>query len=161
MLLPHCMTFKKLKIQVKVPDIFVDKINKKSKFKLTSSFDKSLNIDGQISIVDPYIDSETRTFKILGIVKNINDKLKPGQMVTVNFNFNNRESFFIQENSVFSQDDISFVYLIKDESIIKKRVLVGPRNNGMIEILDGLNPSDLIVYEGINKVKEGSKVVVK
>ena len=31
----------------------------------------------------------------------------------------------------------------------------------MIEILDGLNPSDLIVYEGINKVKEGSKVVVK
>jgi RND family efflux transporter MFP subunit len=120
-----------------------------------------LNIDGQISIVDPYIDSETRTFKILGIVKNINDKLKPGQMVTVNFNFNNRESFFIQENSVFSQDDISFVYLIKDESIIKKRVLVGPRNNGMIEILDGLNPSDLIVYEGINKVKEGSKVVVK
>ncbi len=151
----------KLKIQVKVPDIFVDKINKKSKFKLTSSFDKSLNIDGQISIVDPYIDSETRTFKILGIVKNINDKLKPGMMVTVNFNFNNRESYFIQENSVFSQDDISFVYLIKDESIIKKRVLVGPRNNGMIEILDGLNPSDLIVYEGINKVKEGSKVVVK
>ena len=41
-------------------------------------------------------------------------------MVTVNFNFNNRESFFIQENSVFNQDDISFVYLIKDESIIKK-----------------------------------------
>ena len=150
----------KLKIQVKVPDIFVDKINKNQNFKLTSSFDKSLNIDGQISIVDPYIDSETRTFKILGIVKNINDKLKPGQMVTVNFNFNNRESFFIQENSVFSQDDISFVYLIKDESIIK-REFFGPRNNGMIEILDGLNPSDLIVYEGINKVKEGSKVVVK
>jgi hypothetical protein len=24
-----------------------------------------------------------------------------------------------------------------------------------------LNPTDLIVYEGINKVKEGSKVVVK
>ncbi len=151
----------KLKIQVKVPDIFVNKINKKSKFKITSNFDKSLNINGQISIVDPSIDDETRTFKILGIINNINNKLKPGQMVTTNFNFNNRESYFIQENSVFSQDDISFVYLIKDENIIKKRVQVGPRKNGMIEILDGLNPSDLIVYEGINKIKEGSKVVVK
>ena len=45
-------------------------------------------------------------------------------MVTVNFNFNNRESFFIQENSVFKQDDISFVYLIKDESIIKREFLL-------------------------------------
>ena len=38
---------------------------------------------------------------------------------------------------------------------------VGIKNNGMVEIIGGLKSNDIVVYEGINKIQEGSVVKVK
>ena len=55
-----------------------------------------------------------------------------------------------------------FVFLIEgDKHNIKKKVNVGPRIDGFIEIIDGLNSFDLVVYEGINKIKDGTLVKIK
>ena len=45
--------------------------------------------------------------------------------------------------------------------IKKIKVKVGSRKDGFIEILKGLNSLDLVVYEGINKIKVGSKVIIQ
>ncbi|MAI29105.1 MAG: hypothetical protein CMP38_02735 [Rickettsiales bacterium] len=151
-----------LKIQAKVPEKFVNKINDKTIFSLKSSIDSSMNVEGKVSIIDPLVDDETRTFKIIGIINNPNYLLKPGLMVNLTFNFNGRESFFIRENAVFNQDDISYVYLVNKKNIVlKKKVNVGLRKDGLVEIINGLNSFDLVVYEGINKIKEGTSVKVK
>ena len=83
-------------------------------------------------------------------------------MVNLTFNFNDRESFFIRENDVFNQDNISYVYLVNNKNIVlKKKVNVGLRKDGLVEIIDGLSSFDLVVYEGINKIKEGTSVKIK
>ena len=83
-------------------------------------------------------------------------------MVDLTFNFNDRESFFIRENAVFNQDNISYVYLVnKKNNVFKKKVNIGLRKDGFVEIIDGLNSFDLVVYEGINKIKEGTSVKIK
>ena len=44
-------------------------------------------------------------------------------MVNLKFEFDKRESLFVRENSVFNQDDISYLYLVnKGNNIEKKRV---------------------------------------
>ena len=152
----------KLKIQAKVPEKFINKINDKTFFSLRSSIDSDMNVKGKVSIIDPLIDDETRTFKIIGIINNPGNLLKPGLMVDLSFNFNDRESLFIRENAVFNQDNISYVYLVnKKNTVLKKKVNVGLRREGLIEIVDGLNSFDLVVYEGINKIKEGTPVKIK
>ena len=152
----------KLKIQAKVPEVFVNKISTNTNFLLTDPIDEKFKTEGIISIIDPLIDDETRTFKIIGLIDNKKLKLKPGLMVSLRFDFEKRESFFVRENAVFNQDNISYLYLVdsKDE-IKKKQVKVGSRIDGFIEILDGLNSFDLVVFEGINKIKEGSKVIIQ
>ena len=153
---------KNLKIQAKVPEKFINKINDKTIFSLRSSIDSDMNIKGKVSIIDPLIDDETRTFKIIGIINNPNSLLKPGLMVNLTFNFNDRESFFIRENAVFNQDNISYVYLVnKKNTVLKKKVNIGLRKDGLVEIIDGLSSFDLVVYEGINKIKEGTPVKIK
>tara|TARA_A100001011_G_scaffold389903_1_gene472302 strand:+ start:676 stop:1560 length:885 start_codon:yes stop_codon:yes gene_type:complete len=153
---------KKLKIQAKVPEKFINKINDKTIFSLRSSIDSDMNIKGKVSIIDPLIDDETRTFKIIGIINNPNSLLKPGLMVNLTFNFNDRESFFIRENAVFNQDNITYVYLVnKKNTVLKKKVNIGLRKDGLVEIIDGLSSFDLVVYEGINKIKEGTPVKIK
>ncbi len=121
-----------------------------------------MNVKGKVSIIDPMIDDETRTFKIIGIINNPNSLLKPGLMVDLTFNFNDKESFFIRENAVLNQDNISYVYLVnKKNNVFKKKVNIGLRKDGFVEIIDGLNSFDLVVYEGINKIKEGTSVKIK
>ncbi len=153
---------KNLKIQAKVPEKFINKINNKTTFSLKSSIDSNINVKGNVSIIDPLVNDETRTFKIIGIINNPNNLFKPGLMVNLTFKFNDRKSFFVRENAVFNQDNISYVYLVNKKNIIsKKKVSVGLRKDGFVEILDGLNSFDLVVHEGINKIKEGTSVEIK
>ena len=152
----------KLKIQAKVPESFINKISTKTNFFLTNSIDENFSANGVVSIIDPLIDDETRTFKIIGLINNKDLGLKPGLMVNLRFNFEKRESFFVRENAVFNQDNISYLYLVDNKNEIKKiKVKVGSRKDGFIEILKGLNSLDLVVYEGINKIKVGSKVIIQ
>ena len=153
---------KSLKIQAKVPEKFINKINNKTFFSLRSSINNNLDVRGKVSIIDPLIDDQTRSFKIIGIIKNPDNLLKPGLMVDLTFNFNDRESFFVRENAVFNQDNVSYVYLVnKKNMILKKKVNIGLRKDGFVEVIDGLKSFDLVVYEGINKIKEGTSVEVK
>ncbi len=152
----------KLKIQAKVPEVFLNKISPNTNFFLTNSIDENFKANGVVSIIDPLIDDETRTFKIIGLINNKDLKLKPGLMVSLRFDFEKRESFFVRENAVFNQDNISYLYLVDNKNEIKKiKVKVGSRKDGFIEILKGLNSLDLVVYEGINKIKVGSKVIIQ
>jgi len=153
---------KKLKIQAFVPESFITKLKEDNNFIVTSDLIKDLNISGKVSVIDPLIDTKTRTFKILGKIMNNNNIIRPGMMVKLKLLFEKRETLLIRENSVFNQDDINFVYLVnKNKKIEKKKIKVGLKFDGMIEIKDGIKADDLIVYGGINKIKNGVEVKIK
>ena len=83
-------------------------------------------------------------------------------MINLKLFFSRRSALLIRENSVFNQDNLSYVYLVdKQKKILKKQIEVGIKMNGMVEILKGINQDDLVVYEGINKIREGSAVEIK
>ena len=83
-------------------------------------------------------------------------------MVNLKIPLDDRNSYVIRENAIINEDDISYVFLVdKDNKIIKKKVEVGIKNNGMVEIIGGLKSNDIVVFEGINKIQEGSVVKVK
>jgi len=152
---------KTLKIQAFAPESFSEQIQPNLSFNV--EFDsKTPDINGKISVVDPAVDSKTQTFKIIGKISNITNKIKPGMMVKIKIPLKKRKAFLVKEGAILSQDDISFVYLVVNKNeISKKRVEIGIRNKGMVEILDGIYHNDLIVYEGINKIQKGSKVKIK
>lgn len=153
---------KTLKVQVYVPESFSNKIEKGDIFLLDISNNIPQNISGKIYVIDPTIDKNTRSFRVMGKIQNPKNKIKPGMMVNLKIPLDERNSFVIRENAIINEDDISYVFLVdKDNKIIKKKVELGIRNNGVVEIIKGLESDDMIVYEGINKIQEGSLVEVK
>ena len=57
------------------------------------------------------------------------------------------------------EGDKSYVYKITDENIANKiEVKTGLRDNKNIEILSGLSEGDIIVAEGLKKVRPGGKI---
>ena len=126
---------------------------------VTSNLIDNLKVNGNISIIDPLIDDRTRTFKIIGVIENKNEILKPGMMINLKLLFSKRETLLLRESSVFNQDNISYVYLVDNQNkILKKQIEIGVKFDGLVEILSGIEPDDFIVYEGINKIRDGSIV---
>ncbi len=148
---------KELKIQAYIPENYSEQVKIGKEFIV--KIDGLKEIEGKVSVVNPVIDNKTRTFKILGKIKNIKNKIKPGMMVNLKIPLKEKESFVIRENAISNQDDVSFVFVVNNDNVIYKKIIeVGIRDRGMVEVINGLSPDDLVVYEGINKIKEGSTV---
>ena len=153
---------KKLKIQAFIPENYIDEIKLNTNLKVEINLREKKNIDGEIILIDPLVDEKTRSFKILGKISNINNKIKPGMMVLIKISLEKRQALLVNEGAIISQDDNSFVYIVdKNNKITKNKVDIGSRNGGMVEILGGIKKDSLIVFEGINKIREGSVVKIR
>ena len=83
---------------------------------------------------------------------------------TVTLNTSWKRALAVDPNNQFAKDYLTSKpkkTVNKKNTVLKKRVNVGLRKDGFVEIIDGLNSFDLIVYEGINKIKEGTPVKIK
>ena len=80
-------------------------------------------------------------------------------MLEVSVKFNLRNSLSVPDTSVMVEGDKSFVYKINEENIANKtEVETGLRTNKNIEIITGLNEGDIIVAEGLKKVRPRGKI---
>ena len=80
-------------------------------------------------------------------------------MVNVKIILNSREVLSVPEGSIIPEANNTYVFIIdKDSRAVKVKVKTGKRKNGFIEIKDGIKEDSLVIYEGTNKVKSGTKV---
>ncbi len=67
----------------------------------------------------------------------------------------------VPEGSIIPEDDETFVYTIDNENkVVKKKVQIGKRKSGIVEIIKGINQSEIIVFEGTNKIRNGTIVKI-
>ena len=66
-----------------------------------------------------------------------------------------------ENNEVYEQDHFDEVISNGVYDVVKKQIEIGLKFDGVVEILSGIQPDDLIVYEGINKIRDGSIVKIK
>ena len=90
---------------------------------------------------------------------NKNSELISGSLLEVGVKFNLRNSLSVPDTSVMIEGDKSFVYLINSENIANKtEIKTGLRDDKSIEIVSGLNIGDIIVAEGLKKVRPRGKI---
>ena len=92
-------------------------------------------------------------------VKNENLELISGSLLEVKVKFDLRNSLSVPDTSVMIEGDESYVYKINDENTANKtEVKTGLRGDGSIEIISGLDDGDIIVAEGLKKVRPRGKI---
>ena len=63
------------------------------------------------------------------------------------------------EDRYMIEGEKSYVYIVSDENIANKtEIEIGLRGKGRVEILSGINEGDLIVAEGLKKVRPRGKI---
>ena len=100
------------------------------------------------------------TYTFINRVAENNDlELISGSLLEVSVKFNLRNSLSVPDTSVMIEGDKSYVYKINGEDIANKtEVKTGLRGNKNIEIISGLTEGEIIVAEGLKKVRPKGKI---
>ena len=125
--------------------------------KISSYRDKMFK--GEVNFVSSRINADTRSLLSRIKIDNKDLELISGSLLEVAVKFNLRNSLSVPDTSVMVEGDKSYVYKINDENIANKtEVKTGLRSNENIEIISGLAEGDIIVAEGLKKVRPNGKI---
>ncbi|MCL5027860.1 MAG: efflux RND transporter periplasmic adaptor subunit [Bacteroidetes bacterium] len=116
---------------------------------------------GKLILLDRAVDPQTGTLRVRLVFPNPNNLLKPGLTCNVRvLNTTQANSIIIPFKAVIEQMGEYFVYVIKNGKVSQQRINIGMNIFGNVIVKDGLNVGDLIVTEGVQKLKDNSPVVI-
>ena len=144
---------------IKIPETFASFIKKDLPAKVRFSGRKDKIYEGIIYAVSSRINAETRSLLTRVMIKNENSELIPGSLLEIIINYNERSSLGIPDTSMMIEGSKSYVYKVSEDNIANKtEIEIGIRNSGFIEIISGLDEGEVVVAEGLKKVRPRSEI---
>ena len=147
-----------IKLDFTVPEAFLGSMTQGARVIAQSVSYPGRNFEGVVKTVGSRIDPITRAATVRAQVPNADHALRPGMLLTVQVLTTQHLALVVPESAVFQVQNRAYVYRVEDFVAHQQQVQVGSRHFGTAEVLTGLNDGDLIVVEGIVKLREGLKV---
>jgi len=115
--------------------------------------------EGSVYAVDPQVDETARNIVLRATLPNRNGKLRPGLFARVSLVIERHENaILVPERSLVPTAEDQFVFRVAEGKAVLTKVALGERVGNEVEILEGLNPKDVVVTDGVLKIRDGSPV---
>ena len=151
---------KKIVIDIKIPESYVGILKPGLKAEITSSAFSGKIFKGKVSSISSRIDPSTRSILARISVNNKNFEIIPGQLMTVKIIYDEINQIGVPESAVTIQGSTSFVYIVKNNTAEKRNIKIGNRNFGKISVDSGIEEGEMVISEGVSKVRNKSKVKI-
>ena len=115
---------------------------------------------GTVASVDSRVDPSTRSVTVRALLPNDSGKLKPGMFLTVRLKRSESDVLLVPEEALVPEQGNIFVYVVGEDRAAKRRVQIGQRSVGSVQIVDGLAAGEVVVTEGTQKLRDGASVRV-
>jgi len=130
-----------------------------STFTLVLSDQSQYEYPGSILIIDRAADPQSGTIKVRLQFPNPKKILRDGMTCNVSLkNKNSDSTLLIPYKAVTEQVGEYFVFQVNGDSVHSKKVILGQHIRDLVVVQDSLKAGDVIVTDGIQKLKEGSKI---
>ncbi len=150
---------RKVLCDLKIPEVYAAILKKNLKLNAKFSAYKDKIYHGIIESVASRVDAQTRSILARAKIQNENSEIIPGSLLEIEIFYNDKKALSVPDTSVMYEGSKKFIYKIVENNMLKKvEVKTGVRNEGNLEVIDGLFEGDKIVAEGLTKVRSGMKV---
>jgi len=151
----------KLRVAFAVPERILGSMHLGAKVDVSTPAFPDVKLTGLVDVIEPQLDSSTRTVGILALVDNPEEILRPGMSATIAVVLEERaEALTVPADAVFVEGGQAFVYVIKPDSVVTRAtVSLGTRLPDVVEVLEGLEVGQQVVKAGHQKLYEGAKVM--
>jgi membrane fusion protein (multidrug efflux system) len=147
-----------VKLDFTVPETFIGTMQPGARIVAKSVSFPDRKFEGTIRTVGSRVDPVTRAITVRAHIENKDNSLRPGMLLTVEIVTAERVALVVPESSVFQVQNRAYVYRVDGDVAKQQQIQVGGRRFGVVEVLSGLEEGDLIVVEGIIKLRDGARV---
>ncbi len=128
-------------------------------------------VEGQITAINPDVDTATRNIRIQATVPNDQERLRPGMYVNVAVILSNKKKVLVipatavlyapYSDSVFVVEEKKNEQSGRMEKAVRQQIVrMGEKRGDFVAVVSGLKPGDTVVSTGVFKLRNGQSVVV-
>ena len=117
-----------------------------------------ISAEGTVYDVDSRVDEENRSFTARARIPNQDDRLRPGMSFRVNMDIRGADRPQVPEIAIQWGADGSYVWAVRDGIATRVPVTILQRQDALVLIEGALLPGDLVVVEGLHRMRPGIAV---
>ncbi len=147
-----------LLVSFEVPELLVGKINVGDSIAISTWNIDAEKATGEVIDIDSRINPDTRTFVTRAVVDNSTDRLRPGMSFRVTLDLDGNHYPVLSEISLQWGADGSYIWAVDNGVAKRVPVSIVQRQKGRVLVEADLNVGDLVVVEGIQRLRPGVTV---
>ena len=147
-----------IKLDFSVPETFLTVLSIGMNISAHSIVYPGADFDGEVVSIDTRVDQTSRAVLVRALVDNADARLKPGMFMTVDLERQRGKQLIAPEQSIVPEGSEQYVFVVSGGVAEKRAVTLGQRLPGRVVVESGLNAGEIIVTEGTQKVRDGSRV---
>lgn len=149
----------KVRLDFSMPENLLGSLKPGQVVKATAAAYPDRTFEGRVTVIDPRVDPTTRTARLTAEFPNPDEALKPGMFLSVGLEvMASDDAVVVPEEAVVSEGLRHIVYPVKDNKVERRVIRIGQRQNGKVEVVEGLQPGESIVVLGLQRVRPGAAV---
>ena len=116
--------------------------------------------DGKVDFLDNRLDVSTGTLRGRAVIPNKDFSILPGQFGRVRLiGSSPYDALLLPDTAIASDQSRKIVFVVKDDDTVEARqVTLGPLDEGLRVIREGLKPEDRVIIDGLQRARVGAKV---
>ena len=148
-----------VKLDFAIPETFMSSLHPGLEIEASASAYKNDLFKGKVIAVDARVDTATRSVNVRALLQNDDLRLRPGMLMVVDLINDPRDALMVSEASLVPENGAQYLYVIgADNAANRVAVTIGTRRHGSVEIVKGVKEGDLVIKEGMQDMRSGTRV---
>jgi membrane fusion protein (multidrug efflux system) len=150
-----------IRVTFSTPERYLGQLSQGATVTVSTTAFPGYEVSGKIIVIEPVIDPETRSARVVARVPNPGRRFRPGMSANVSAVLSERtNALTIPNEAVFGSGNQSFVFVVgPDSTVAQVPLTLGTRLSDVVEVTAGLQPGMTVVRAGHQKLFNGGKVM--
>jgi membrane fusion protein (multidrug efflux system) len=148
-----------LKVDFRISEIYAVELKVGQAINITLDAIPGASFHGEVYAIDPAHDPNGRAVILRARTVNKNGLLRSGMFARVALIIEaGRQSILVPETAIVPMGQEQFVFVLDNSKVKLTKLKIGQRRGGLVEVVQGLEKTSVIVTEGAVKLRDGVTV---
>ena len=149
----------RIKLDFSIPENFLGKLRSGLAVFARSGAYPGRLFEGTVTVIDTRVDPVTRAVRVNAVFDNRDEALKPGMFITVELALERRDNaILVDEEALVPEGARQYVFVVRDNRAVRVEVKLGNRQQGTVEVVEGLKAGEQVIVRGTSRVRPNQPV---